>query len=137
MSRESIVSKVHELLKAQRSVKLGKVARDPIIPEELPKTGFPAAYIETTDEFIEQLAFGSQREATMNVNVVLFVSGANRDKQRNIATEAIEQTLMADRTLDNNCRDCSLVTIETIEVGEGAPYASCRLVFEIKYCYTI
>lgn len=137
MKREDIVSTIYDLLKAQRSVKLGKVSRDPIVPEELPKTGFPAAYIETSDELFEEMAAGGLRESTLSVEIVIYVSGANRDKQRNVVIQAIESTLMEDRTLGGNCRDCSLVGIETIIVGEGEPYASCRLVFEIKYCYTI
>lgn len=137
MNRENIVAKVYSLLKAQKSVKLGKVARDPIVPEELPKTGFPAVYIETTDEDIEDIALGGLREAAMLCNVVLFVSGANRDKQRNVAVSAIENTLMADRTLDGNCRDIALTRVETISIGEASPYASFRLVFTVKYCYNL
>jgi len=40
--REDILVKVVELLKAQRSVRLGKVQRDPIVIEELAATAFPA-----------------------------------------------------------------------------------------------
>jgi len=137
MNRENIVAKVYDLLKGQRSVKLGKVERDPLIPSELSKTAFPAAYIETTDEDIETVTSDGLRNASMLCNVVLSVSGANRDKQRNIAVTAIENTLMADRTLAGNCRDIQLIRVETIEIGEASPFASFRLVFEIQYCYKI
>ena len=43
MNREQVTSKVVELLKEQRSVKFGKVERDPIDPTELAKTAFPAS----------------------------------------------------------------------------------------------
>lgn len=137
MNREDIVAEIYARLQKQKSVKLGKISRDPIVPEELPKTGFPAAYIETTDEDILDTAFGGLREAAMLCNVVLFVSGANRDKQRNVAVSAIERTLMADRTLDGKCRDIALTRIETISIGEAAPYASFRLVFTVQYCYNL
>lgn len=137
MSRETIVAHVYDLLKGQRSVKLGKVERDPIIPEELPRTGFPAVYVETTDEDIEDLAVAGLRNAVMNCNIVLYVNGDQRDKQRNIAVSAIEQTLMADRSLGNRARDIALTRVESIELGEAAPYASFRMVFTIEYCYNL
>lgn len=137
MSRETIVAHVYDLLKGQRSVKLGKVERDPIIPEELPRTGFPAVYVETTDEDIEDLAVAGLRNAVMSCNIVLYVNGDQRDKQRNTAVSAIEKTLMADRSLGNRARDIALTRVESIELGEAAPYASFRMVFTIEYCYNL
>ena len=137
MSRETIVAHVYDLLKGQRSVKLGKVERDPIIPEELPRTGFPAVYVETTDEDIEDLAVAGLRNAVMNCNIVLYVNGDQRDKQRNTAVSAIEKTLMADRSLGNRARDIALTRVESIELGEAAPYASFRMIFTIEYCYNL
>ena len=43
-------------------------------------------------------------EAAVDVAVVLIIGGRERDTQRNIAVEAIENTLMEDRTLDSYCR---------------------------------
>lgn len=137
MNREDIVAEIFKRLQAQKSVRLGKLSRDPITPEELPKTGFPAAYIETTDEDILDISYGGGRQGTMLCDIVLFVSGANRDTQRNITTSAIEATLMADRTLNSNVEDIALTRIETINVGEAAPYASFRLTFTITYCYNL
>lgn len=140
--REDIVSKATSLLKLQRSVKLGKVERDPIDPNELPKTAFPAVYIETTDEEIQDIAMmmgssGTTRQGIMEMAVVIVIGGKTRDKQRNIAVEAIENTLMADRTLDDLVDDIRLSRVETVTTGESAPFASCRMVFTIEYCYNI
>ena len=140
--REDIVSKCLKLLKAQRSVKIGKVQRDPIDPNELPKTAFPAIYLETSDEEIIDVAVmqasnGTVRQGTLELNVILIVGGMQRDKQRNIAVEAVENTLMADRTLGSLVEDISLTRVETVTAGESAPFASCRMVFEIEYCYQI
>lgn len=138
MSRETIVSTIFDLLKKQKSVKFGRVQRDPIVPEELAKTAFPAAYIETTDEDIEDISMVTNiRQGVMLCNVVFFVAGENRDKQRNLTVEAVEATLMSDRTLDGVVEDCNLSRVETITVGEGAPYASYRIVFTIQHCYTL
>jgi len=140
--REDIVSKATSLLKLQRSVKLGKVERDPIDPNELPKTAFPAVYVETTDEEIQDIAMmmgsnGTTRQGIMEMAVVIVIGGKTRDKQRNIAVEAIENTLMADRTLDDLVDDIRLSRVETVTTGESAPFASCRMVFTIEYCYNI
>ena len=138
--REDIIVQVVETLKAQRSVKLGKVQRDPIDPNELPKTAFPAVYIETSDEDIEDITMtmgspGLQRRGSMEVDLVLLIGGRSRDTQRNIAIEAIENALMADRTLDSTVEDIRLSRVETVTTGESAPFASCRMIFTIEYCY--
>lgn len=140
--REDILVEVTKLLKAQRSVKLGKVERDPIVIEELPKTAFPAVYIETTDEDIIDItmtmgASGLQRQGEMEIAVVLVIGGRSRDTQRNIAVEAIENTLMADRSLSNTVEDIRLSRVETVETGESAPFASCRMIFTVEYCYQL
>jgi hypothetical protein len=140
--REDIIVEVVKTLKAQRSVKLGKVQRDPIDPNELPKTAFPAVYIETSDEDIEDITMtmgstGLQRRGTMEVDLVLLIGGRSRDTQRNIAIEAIENALMADRTLDSTVEDIRLTRVETVTTGESAPFASCRMIFTIEYCYQL
>ncbi len=140
--REDIVVKVVEILKAQRSVKLGKVERDPIDPNELAKTAFPAVYIETTDEDIEDITMtmgttGLVRRGIVEIAVVLIIGGRKRDTQRNIAVESIENSLMADRTLDSTVEDIRLTRVEAVTTGESAPFASCRMIFTTEYCYQL
>lgn len=140
--REDILAKVVETLKAQRSVKLGKVERDPIDPNELAKTAFPAVYIETTDEDIEDITMtmgttGLQRRGIMEIAVVLIIGGRKRDTQRNIAVESIENSLMSDRTLDSTVEDIRLTRVEAVTTGESAPFASCRMIFTTEYCYQL
>ena len=140
--REDILVEIVERLKAQRSVKLGVVQRDPIVIEELAATAFPAVYIETTDEDIEDItmsmgASGLIRRGLMEVSIVLVVGGRERDTQRNIAVEAIENTLMADRSLDSTVEDIRLTRVETITTGESAPFASCGMIFTVEYCYQL
>jgi hypothetical protein len=140
--REDILVEIVERLKAQRSVKLGVVQRDPIVIEELAATAFPAVYIETTDEEIEDITMsmgsaGLMRRGLMEVSIVLVVSGRERDTQRNIAVEAIENTLMADRSLDSTVEDIRLTRVETITTGESAPFASCGIIFTVEYCYQL
>jgi hypothetical protein len=137
MSREAIVAEFVDKLKSQRTVKFGKIQRDPIIPEELPKTGFPAVYVETSDTDIIDLSFGNNRDAVMEIALVTYVAGKERDKQRNALIGATEATIMADRSLSGKARDCALTRIESVTTGEAEPYASCRMVFTVKYCYSL
>ena len=140
--REDILVEIVQRLKAQRSVKLGVVQRDPIVIEELAATAFPAVYIETSDEDIEDITMamgsaGLMRKGLMEVSIVLVVGGRERDTQRNIAVEAIENTLMADRSLDSTVEDIRLTRVETITTGESAPFASCGIIFTVEYCYQL
>jgi hypothetical protein len=142
MNREQVTSKVVELLKEQRSVKFGKVERDPIDPTELAKTAFPAIYVETTDEEITDISMrmgsvGNQRYGVMEIAIILLIGGKERDTQRNIAIQATEATLMTDRTLQDTVNDIRLTRVESVAVGESAPYAQCRMIFTCEYCYTI
>lgn len=134
--REDIVALCFDKLKKQRTVKLGRVARDPVVPEDLPKTAFPAVYIETSDEDIERIT-GTQMKADLELAVVAIIGGEQRDKQRNTVISAIEKTLLSDRSLDNLVMDIRLTRVEAITTGESAPFASCRMIFLIEYCYSI
>lgn len=131
--REDITARIYDLLKTQRNIKLGVVSRDPIIAEELPRTGFPSVMINATDEDRERIASGIQ-EVTLEVELVLSVNGVNRDQQRNRLAESIEDTLIADSELGTLTTDIRVSRIENIENGEAAPYASMRVVLETRYC---
>lgn len=136
-TREDIVSHLVKLLKAMNSPKLGKVMRDPIVVDELPKTAFPAVYVETTNEDIEDLTMQKLRRGVIDVEVVVIVGGKSRDTQRNVVVEGIEKALMADRTVGDYAKDISLARVEAVAVGESAPYASLRMVFNVEHHYTI
>ena len=137
MSRETIVARMATQLATVTNPTIKKVVRDPIIPEELAKTAFPAVYIETSDEVIEDITLGSLRSGEMTVNVVGFVGGNNRDTQRNNLVSAIESELLSDRSLNGTATHIALTGVESVEVGESAPYASVRMVFTVKHHYTI
>ena len=133
--REEIVAQITALLKAQRNVKLGTVSRDPIILEELARTAFPAVVIESSNEERVRAAFSGLRECAMEVSVLMYVNGKERDLQRNTVAEAIEQTIEGDTVLNTLTRDIFLQRIEAVELGEASPYGSLRLVFRVDYCY--
>jgi hypothetical protein len=135
-SRENIAQEIYAALKSIRTVKLGVVSRDPIIPEELPKTGFPAVSVESMREERVRIA-NTMGESIMEVELVLYVAGKNRDQQLNTVIEGIDNKLAEDRTLNKNAKDLLLTRIEAIQTGEAAPYGSMRLVYTVRYCYTM
>lgn len=135
-SRENIAQEIYAALKSIRTVKLGVVSRDPIIAEELPKTGFPAVSVESMREERVRVT-NNMGESTMEVELVVYVAGKNRDQQRNTVIEAIDNRLAEDRSLNNNAKDLVLTRIEAIQSGEAAPYASMRLIYTVRYCYTM
>jgi len=139
MAREDIVKQFVTELKAMKSVKLGVVQRDPIIISELPKTGFPAVYVETTDEDRENITMGPTRlmRSIMQIACVIVVGGKERDRQRNIIVDNIETHIALDKTLGGFAKDCNLTRIELVEIGESEPYASCRAIFTVEYCFNI
>jgi len=67
----------------------------------------------------------------------MVIGGKERDTQKNIAIQATEQTLMTDRKLGNTVEDCRLTRVESVVIGESAPFTTCRMVFTCEYCYTI
>lgn len=137
MSRETIVSEFVKQLKSMNTVKLGVVQRDPIIISELPKTAFPAVYVETVDENRINMHMGRTRlrQSIMEISCVVVVGGHERDKQRNLVIDAIEAHISLDKSLDGNAKDCTLTTIELVELGESEPYASARAIFTVEYYY--
>ena len=135
MSRETIVAQIASQINSLSEIK--KVERVPIIPEELGKTAFPACYVETTDEDIEDVTLGGLRRGVMLVNVVLLIGGNNRDTTRNNLVEVIENQLLSDRTLNNTATHIALTGVESVQVGESAPYASVRMVFTVTHHYNI
>jgi ABC-type proline/glycine betaine transport system ATPase subunit len=134
--REDIVKQFFNVVKQQRTVKFKKVMRDPISPEELPRTGFPAVYIETTNEERLNLT-ATMRDAMMDIEIIIYVLGRNRDSQRNAAIEAIESSIYNDELLNTLVKNIELTNIETITVGETKPYASIKVTFGVSYCYSL
>ena len=139
MAREDVVKEFVTQLKNMKTTKLGVVQRDPIIISELPKTGFPAVYVETVDEDRENLTMGATglMRSIMQINCVIVVAGKERDRQRNIVVDHIEEHIAKDKTLGGHAKDCNLTRIELVELGETEPYASCRAIFTVEYCFKI
>ncbi len=137
--RELIVRDIVDTLKNQQTVRLGTVTRDPGIDiVELANTAFPAVIVESgteTRESITQMGASQRRQATMSVNITVWINSTPRaDTQRNDLIEQIEELLDADPTRGGNSFDTQLTEIEP--GGDTPPYESMELVFTIPYVYT-
>ena len=137
--RELIVRDIVDTLKNQQTVRLGTISRDPGLEiADLANTAFPAVIVESgseTRESITQLGALQQRQATMSVNITVWVNtNARADSLRNEVIEAIEELLDQDPTRGGNAFDTQLIEIET--GTDTAPYSSMNLIFTIPYVYT-
>lgn len=137
--RELIVRDIVDTLKNQQTVRLGTVSRDPGLEiADLANTAFPAVIVESgseTRESITQLGALQQRQATMSVNITVWVNtNARADALRNELIEAIEELLDHDPTRGGNAFDTQLTEVETDT--DTAPYSSMNLIFTIPYVYT-
>ena len=137
--RELIVRDIVDTLKNQQRVRLGTVSRDPGLEiADLANTAFPAVIVESgseTRESITQLGALQQRQATMSVNITVWVNTNSRaDALRNELIEGIEELLDVDPTRGGNAFDTQLTEIET--GTDTAPYSSMNLIFTIPYVYT-
>jgi hypothetical protein len=137
--RELIIQDIVETLKNQQTIRLGTVSRDPGLElQDLAKTAFPAVIVESGSEIresITQMGSAQQRQATMSVNMSVWIgSSAQADSQRNDLIEKIEELLEVDTTRGGQAIDTQLVEIET--GTDTAPYASMNLIFQVQYFYT-
>lgn len=137
--RELIIRDVVDTLKNQQTVRFGMVTRDPGIDiAELANTAFPAVVVQSgseTRESITQLGAIQQRQATMLVNIQVWINSNSRaDSQRNELIEKIEELLDVDPTRGGEAFDTQLTEIEPGE--DVTPYSSMTLVFTIPYVYT-
>lgn len=137
--RELIIQDIVETLKNQQTIRLGVVTRDPGIElQDLAKTAFPAVIVESGAEIresITQMGAGQQRQATMSVNMSVWIgSNTQADSQLNDLIEKIEELLEVDTTRGGQAIDTQLVEIETDT--DTAPYASMNLIFQVQYIYT-
>ena len=137
--RELIIRDIVDTLKNQQKVRFGTVTRDPgIAIEDLANTAFPAVVVASgseTRESITQMGASQRRQATMNVNITVWVNTNSRaDSLRNELIESIEELLDVDPTRSGEAFDTQLIEIEPGE--DTAPYSSMELIFAIPYVYT-
>lgn len=138
--REDITLKIVDALWKIEQPKPILVTRDPIEPEKLAITQFPAILIQMLEEERETISMGpklgGRRLGVIRYNIRGFLRGTELDKQRNDLIEAIEQALDEDRNLglySSGVGDSQITRIEV--VNRLAPLAEISITFEVNYNY--
>lgn len=145
--REKIVNEIMDNIKAIRTVKLGRVAREPMFRDQtefynLARTAFPHIVVTSGNEARADLTMGysrtqSKREGVLNIEINVFVRASDKtiDETCNTLIEAIEEKLDKDRELDNVAHNLQIVQIVMGEPMEH-PYAQFTMTAEVLYTYT-
>lgn len=133
--REDIASYIIDQVKAVRVVKT--VTREPKSLDELSRASFPHVLVESANEVRDVSSFGDGVRVQADIDFLLniVVSGKDRDKQRNVLLDAIEQKLQADPTLGGNCYDSQVTQIQIREIEETSPYATVAMIYTVRYFY--
>jgi hypothetical protein len=73
----------------------------------------------------------------MDIAIVITVNGRDRDTQRNVAIEAIEESIYNDTQINSLVNSIELTNIDIVDLGEASPFATVRVTFGVTYCYTV
>jgi hypothetical protein len=145
--REAIVNDIMEKIKAIRTVKLGRVAREPMFRDQtefynLARTAFPHIVVTAGNESREDITMGysrtqSKREGNLNVEINVFVRASDKtiDETCNILIEALEEQLDKDRERSGYAHNFQITQIVMGEPMEH-PYAQFTMTAEVIYTYT-
>lgn len=145
--REAIVNDIMESIKSIRTVRLGRVAREPMFRDQtefynLARTAFPHIVVTSGNEARADLTMGysrtqSKREGVLNVEINVFVRASDKtiDEECNILIEALEEKLDKDRERNGNAHNFQIIQIVMGEPMEH-PYAQFTMTAEVLYTYT-
>jgi hypothetical protein len=139
--RELIAQNIVSTLKNQTTYRFGLVTREPQRDiEDLAKTSFPCAVIESANETREDISQGGTditRMSDAEYSIMVYVMSGRRDldTQRNEIIQAVEELLDADRTRGGNALFTELIAVESDD-GAQSPIVSMRLTVLVRYCYT-
>lgn len=135
--REQILQDVVAAIKSNGLVNIPTVTREPADLNKLARTAFPCVQVESSNEVRNDITQGNTtRLAQLEIFMNVWITGSNQDTRRNEIVEYLEQIMDEDRTRGGLALDTELTRVEYRELGESAPYASMRLVWNIDYIYT-
>tara|TARA_R110001606_G_scaffold149261_2_gene289212 strand:- start:16 stop:474 length:459 start_codon:yes stop_codon:yes gene_type:complete len=145
--REKIVEDIIAKIKTIRTVKLGRVSREPMFRDQtefynLARTAFPHIVVTTGNESREDITMGysrkqMKREGVLNIEINVFVRANDKtiDEECNILIEALEEQLDKDRERSKNAHNFQIIQITMGEPMEH-PYAQFTMTAEVIYTYT-
>lgn len=138
--REQVAENVVKIIKELDNPRIRLVTREPIEPDKLAITQFPAVLVQMDSEDRETITMGiggaGRRMGTIIYTVRGYVRGTELDKARNELINGLELVLDEDRYLGlatSGVIDSQLTRIEI--VNRLAPLAEIRIEFQVRYNY--
>lgn len=133
--REDIAKRIVEVIDSVRSVKT--VTREPKSLEELSRAAFPHVLVESANEVRDVASFGETIRHVADIDFLIntVVMGKERDSQRNLVLQAVEEKLQADPTLAGLVHDSYVTEIQIREIEEAEPYATAAMLYTVRYYF--
>ena len=133
--RETIAKTVIEVLEGVRYI--NNVTREPVSIETLSKNKMPHVYVETANEIRDHASFGDKirRSSDLEILLNIVVMGDDRDSQRNLVIESIEQALDKSTELAALCYDSEVTDVQIREIDDSQPYAQAAIIYKVRYFY--
>ena len=138
--REEIANNIVDTLRDAviQPTRIKMATRQPFDFDKLSNAQFPAVLVRTADESREDSSIAGTmgtRMASINYELVCFVTSGLIDQARNNIIEAVEEGLELDRTRGGYARDTQLITIE-VDEGSIDPVGGVILTVRVVYEYT-
>lgn len=133
--REAIAARIVESIDEVRYVKT--VTREPRALTELSRQAYPHVLVESANEVRDIASFGETVRHVADIDFLIncVVYGENRDQQRNLLLQAIEEKLQSDATLAGLVYDSYVTQIQIREIEEADPYATAAMIYTVRYYY--
>jgi len=138
--REQVADNVVRIIQSLENPRIRLVTREPVEPDKLAITQFPAVLLQMDTEERETITMGmggsGRRMGTIIYNIRGYVRGTELDKARNELINGLELVLDEDRYLGlatSGVVDSQLIKIEI--VNRLPPLAEIKIEFEVKYNY--
>ena len=133
--REDIAKRIVAAIDEVRYVK--SVTREPKALSEISKQAFPHVLVESANEVRDVASFGETIRHVADIDFLIncVVMGKDRDSQRNLILQAIEEKLQSDSTLEGLVYDSYVTQIQIREIEEAEPYATAAMIYTVRYYF--
>ena len=93
--------------------------------------------VESANEVRDVASFGETIRHVADIDFLIncVVMGKDRDSQRNLILQAIEEKLQSDSTLEGLVYDSYVSQIQIREIEEADPYATAAMIYTVRYYY--
>lgn len=142
-TREDIATNIVTTLQGITDPAPVLVTRNPFVVTDLAATQFPAIFIRTTDEELQDDTMAGLRESFVEYTIVASVNASssstsinnNIDTKRNDMAEAIVEALETDTTRNSKALHSEITRIQTDD-GTPFPIGQVTIDYRVRYKYT-